>query len=92
MPVAIITGSDSGIGKAAAVRLAEDGFDIGITFSRDEEGAEDTAEKVRGLGRLAELRHLDLATAENGAAAVGGLTDALGGLDVLVNNSGSGDP
>ncbi len=29
MPVAIITGSDSGIGKAAAVRLAEDGFDIG---------------------------------------------------------------
>ena len=92
MPVAIITGSDSGIGKAAAVRLAEDGFDIGITFSRDEEGAEGTAEEIRGLGRLAEVRHLDLGTAENGATAVGELADALGGLDVLVNNSGSGDP
>jgi len=92
MPVAIITGSDSGIGKAAAVRLAEDGFDIGITFSRDQEGAEDTAEKVRELGRLAEVRHLDLGTAENGATAAGELADALGGLDVLVNNSGSGDP
>ncbi|CAA9487294.1 MAG: Uncharacterized oxidoreductase YohF [uncultured Solirubrobacteraceae bacterium] len=92
MPVAIITGSDSGIGRAAAVRLAEDGFDVGITFSTDEDGALGTAEEVRGLGRRAEVRHLDLGTAESGAGVVGELADALGGLDVLVNNSGSGDP
>lgn len=92
MSVAIITGSDSGIGRATAVRLAEDGFDVGLTFSRDEAGAEGTAEEVRRLGRLSEIRHLDLATAEDGARVVGELADALGGLDVLVNNSGSGDP
>jgi NAD(P)-dependent dehydrogenase (short-subunit alcohol dehydrogenase family) len=41
--VAIITGSDSGIGRATAVALAENGFDIGITYHRDAEGARDTA-------------------------------------------------
>lgn len=39
---AIITGSDSGIGKATAVRLAKDGFDVGVTWYTDREGAEDT--------------------------------------------------
>jgi NAD(P)-dependent dehydrogenase (short-subunit alcohol dehydrogenase family) len=42
----IVTGSDSGIGKATAVRLARDGFDIGVTWHSDREGAEDTAREV----------------------------------------------
>jgi NAD(P)-dependent dehydrogenase (short-subunit alcohol dehydrogenase family) len=62
--VAIITGSDSGIGKATAVALARRGHDIGITYSRDEDGAEATAEEVRAHARRAELRHLDLADAD----------------------------
>jgi NAD(P)-dependent dehydrogenase (short-subunit alcohol dehydrogenase family) len=56
---AIITGSDSGIGKATAVALARRGHDIGITYSRDEQGAGATAEEVRSEGRRAEVRHLD---------------------------------
>jgi NAD(P)-dependent dehydrogenase (short-subunit alcohol dehydrogenase family) len=39
MPAAIVTGSDSGIGRATAVALARRGFDVGMTFRRDEEGA-----------------------------------------------------
>jgi NAD(P)-dependent dehydrogenase (short-subunit alcohol dehydrogenase family) len=87
---AIITGSDSGIGKATAVALARDGHDVGITYSRDEDGARDTAGEVRSLGRRAEVRHLDLTQSETIQPLIDELADALGGLDVLVNNAGSG--
>jgi NAD(P)-dependent dehydrogenase (short-subunit alcohol dehydrogenase family) len=89
VPVAIITGSDSGIGKATAVQLAQDGFDVGITWHRDEEGANDTAEEVRGHGRTAEVRQLDLGKLPKAANVIDELMDALGGIDVLVNNSGT---
>ena len=91
MPVAIVTGSDSGIGKATAVALARDGYDVGITWHTDEAGAQDTAEEVRTTGRRAEVRRLDLADATNGPPVVEELAEALGGLDVLVNNAGTGD-
>jgi NAD(P)-dependent dehydrogenase (short-subunit alcohol dehydrogenase family) len=91
MPVAIVTGSDSGIGKATAVALARDGFDIGVTWHEDEAGAQATAEEVRATGRRAEVRRLDLSDATNGPPVVDELAEALGGLDVLVNNAGTGD-
>src|SRR5215217_5397986 len=90
MPVAIVTGSDSGIGKATAVALARDGYDVGITWHTDEDGAEDTAAEVRATGRRAEVRRLDLADATNGPPVVDELAEVLGGLDVLVNNAGTG--
>ena len=89
-PVAIVTASDSGIGKATAVVLAEDGYDVGITWHEDEEGARGTAEEVGSAGGQAEVRRLDLADASEGASAIESLADALGGLDVLVNNAGTG--
>jgi NAD(P)-dependent dehydrogenase (short-subunit alcohol dehydrogenase family) len=89
VPVAIVTGSDSGIGKATAVQLARDGFDVGITWHRDEEGATETAAEVGSHGRRAEVRQLDLARLPGAAAVIDALADALGGVDVLVNNSGT---
>jgi NAD(P)-dependent dehydrogenase (short-subunit alcohol dehydrogenase family) len=90
VPVAIVTGSDSGIGKATAVKLAERGFDVGITWHSDEDGAQGTADEVRGQDRRAEVRQVDLTDVSQGAAIVAELSDALGGLDVLVNNAGTG--
>lgn len=89
MGVAIVTGADSGIGRATAVRLAADGFDVGVTWHDDQSGARDTAEEVQQHARLAEVRSLDLADLPRQAEVIDELADALGGVDVLVNNSGT---
>jgi NAD(P)-dependent dehydrogenase (short-subunit alcohol dehydrogenase family) len=91
VPVAIVTGSDSGIGKATAVALARDGYDVGVTWHTDETGAQGTAEEVRATGRRAEVRRLDLSDVTTAARVVEELADALGGLGVHVNNAGTGD-
>jgi NAD(P)-dependent dehydrogenase (short-subunit alcohol dehydrogenase family) len=90
MSVAIVTGSDSGIGKASAVALAHGGFDVGITWHTDARGADGTAEEVRRLGRRAEVVQIDLTGLPAAADRIDELADALGGLDVLVNNAGVG--
>lgn len=88
MAGAIVTGSDSGIGRATAVRLAIDGFDVGVTWHEDERGAHGTADEVRGHGRQAEVSRLDLSDLPGAVDVIDELADSLGGVDVLVNNSG----
>jgi NAD(P)-dependent dehydrogenase (short-subunit alcohol dehydrogenase family) len=89
MPIAIVTGGSSGIGRAIAVTLAEQGFDIGLTWDRHEDHAQDAAAECRDKGVRAEARRADLS--QPGApAVVDELAEALGGVDVLVNNAGTG--
>ncbi|MDG4751789.1 SDR family oxidoreductase [Micromonospora sp. WMMD718] len=88
--VAIVTGADSGIGKACAVALAGAGYDIGITWYGDAAGADRTATEVRATGRRCETAELDLTRLPEAAAVVDELADRLGGLGVLVNNAGTG--
>src|ERR671917_2562674 len=87
---AVVTGSESGIGRAIAVALARQGCDVGITWYRDESAGHATAEEVRALGRRAEVRHLDLTRLPEAADVVDELAEALGGVDVLVNDAGAG--
>jgi NAD(P)-dependent dehydrogenase (short-subunit alcohol dehydrogenase family) len=89
VPIAIVTGSDSGIGKATAVALAEAGFDVGITWHTDEAGARHTADLVARAGRGAAVRRLDLASGEAVTETIERLIADLGGVDVLVNNAGA---
>jgi NAD(P)-dependent dehydrogenase (short-subunit alcohol dehydrogenase family) len=90
-PVAVITASDSGIGKASAIRLARAGFDVGITWHTDREGAEDTAREAQGHGRAAAVARLDVTRFDEAGDVVEALARELGGLDVFVNNAGGGE-
>src|SRR3954452_8136923 len=90
MPAVIVTGSDSGIGRATAALLARQGWDVGITWHEDEDGARETADEVRAQGRPAQVRQLDLTQLDQVQEVIGSLADALGGVNALVNNAGTG--
>ncbi|MGV5046045.1 SDR family oxidoreductase [Rhodococcus pyridinivorans] len=87
--LAIVTGADSGMGKATAELLATEGFDVGITFHTDEAGAEDTRAGVEQRGQRCFVARQDL-TSPDTADVIDELTGKLGGLGVLVNNAGTG--
>jgi NAD(P)-dependent dehydrogenase (short-subunit alcohol dehydrogenase family) len=87
---AIVTASDSGIGRATAVALAEAGMDVGITWHSDEDGARQTADEVRAHGKKAEVAHLDTSGLGGCGDAADDLIARLGGVDVFVNNADTG--
>jgi NAD(P)-dependent dehydrogenase (short-subunit alcohol dehydrogenase family) len=87
--LAIVTGADSGIGKAVAELLATDGFDVGVTFHTDEVGAEDTRRAVEERGQRCFVARQDTSSPRS-AETVELLVTQLGGVGVLVNNAGTG--
>jgi NAD(P)-dependent dehydrogenase (short-subunit alcohol dehydrogenase family) len=87
---AIVTGGDSGIGRATAVALAAAGMDVALTWHTDERGARDTAAEVEKHGRRAVVARLDTSEPSCGNV-INDLIDELGGVDVFVNNAGTGD-
>ncbi|WP_394278959.1 SDR family oxidoreductase [Microbacterium sp.] len=87
---AIVTASDSGIGRATAIALAGAGLDVGVTWHSDEDGANETAEEVRRLGRKAVVAQFDATDFDAVPGVITKLAEELGGLDVFVNNAGGG--
>ncbi len=90
MPIAIVTGGNSGIGLASAVALAERGFDLGLTWHEQEERTRAAAAECESKGVRVEHRHADLSDVPGQDAVIDELADALGGIDVLVNSAASG--
>ena len=86
--VALITGSDSGIGQASAVTFAEEGADVVITYFHDSDGAAETRTRVHATGRKALVVQLDISDEDQVAAAFDQAVDAFGTIDILMNNAG----
>lgn len=85
---ALITGGDSGIGRAVAIAYAREGADVAISYLPDEQAdAEDTAALIRKAGRLALLLPGDIREEEHCALIVNETVAGLGGLDILVLNA-----
>src|SRR4051794_10608287 len=88
--LAIVTGADSGMGKAIAELLAMEGYDVGVTFHTDKEGAEDTRQGVEERGQRCFVAQQDTADPNGTTQVVEELVSQLGGIGVLVNNAGTG--
>jgi len=88
--VAIVTGSDSGMGRAIAEALAVEGADVAVTFHRDGPGALETADQVRAAGRRSLVQRLDVRDEAGVAALFDTVDQTLGAPDILVNSAGTG--
>lgn len=88
MPTALVTGSSRGIGRAIAVRLARDGYDVAVNYHTGEAAAESVAETVRDRGRRATVVGADVSDPDAAARLVETTAEALGGVDHVVNNAG----
>ncbi len=85
---ALVTGGAKGIGRACCLRLAQAGANVAINYLTSDEQARETAELVEQSGVKALLVRADVASPEQVTAMVGEVVDAMGPVDLLVNNSG----
>jgi len=91
---ALVTGGDSGIGRAVAVAFAKEGADVAIAYLSEQEDADaaHTARLVEAAGRRCAVYRADLSTEANCRDVVERTARDLGGLDVLVNNCATQNP
>ncbi len=88
--IALVTGSGRGIGRAIALRMAEEGADVAVNFFRNRAPAEETAQRIRDLGRRSMAVKADVGNLEAIDSLFATVEQAFGGLDILVCNAASG--
>lgn len=86
--VALVTGGSRGIGAAVALRLAEEGADVALTFQQDRRRADDVVDQIKAAGRRAMAVQADSADPAAVVGAVDRVAGELGRFDILVNNAG----
>jgi NAD(P)-dependent dehydrogenase (short-subunit alcohol dehydrogenase family) len=84
---ALITGGDSGIGRAVAIAFAREGADVAISYLNEHEDAEETKKQVEEAGRKALMLSGDIKSEEFCRTVVAKTVAELGGIDILVNNA-----
>lgn len=87
-PVAFVTGSATGIGKAVALRFAQEGFSLAVNYTRSEKEAQETFTEIRELDVPVILCQGSVAEESAVKGMISRCQEELGGLDVLVNNAG----
>ncbi|WP_433539118.1 SDR family NAD(P)-dependent oxidoreductase [Micromonospora sp. CA-249363] len=87
--VALVTGGGRGIGAAVALRLAEEGADVALTYQHNQQRAGEVVDQIRSAGRRAIAVQADSVDPAAVVAAVDRAADELGRLDILVNNAGA---
>jgi NAD(P)-dependent dehydrogenase (short-subunit alcohol dehydrogenase family) len=85
--IAVITGGDSGIGRAVAIAYAREGADVLISYLSEDADAKDTADYVEKAGRRAVLVKGDIADPQHCRDIIQTAVDELGGIDILVSNA-----
>ncbi|WP_462381863.1 SDR family oxidoreductase [Pseudomonas sp. Marseille-QA0892] len=88
--IAIITGSDSGMGQAMAIAFAREGAKVAVTYRSDEEGAQETLRLIREAGSQGMVKQVDVIQEQQVVQLFQAVADILGTPDVLVNNAGTG--
>ncbi len=86
--VCLVTGASRGIGRATALRLADDGFDVVVNYERNKEGAEEVARLVEAASSECLVMQADVASRKQVDGMVHHAVDRFGRIDVLVNNAG----
>lgn len=85
--IALVTGADSGIGRAVAIAFAREGADVAVSYLDEHEDAKETARWVEAAGRQCLLLPGDLGNADHCTAIVNDTVEKFGRIDVLVNNA-----
>lgn len=86
--VALITGSDSGIGQATAIEFAHEGADVVVNYLHDADGAEQTQKAVEAAGRRAIVVQADLRDEDRVGSLFDRAVGSFGTIDILMNNGG----